>query len=66
MLLNGLNRQARFNMGECKNDPGGYFIIDGVKSYCNTRNKADNMLYVLKDPVINIHMLLKLGRCQKM
>ena len=22
-LLNGLNRYARFNMGECKNDPGG-------------------------------------------
>ena len=50
-LLNGLNRQARFNMGECKNDPGGYFIIDGgEKAIVTQETRADNMLYVLKDP----------------
>ena len=50
-LLNGLNRQARFNMGECKNDPGGYFIIDGAeKAIVTQETRADNMLYVLKDP----------------
>ena len=49
-LLNGLNREARFNMGECKNDPGGYFIIDGSeKAIVTQETRADNMLYVLKD-----------------
>ena len=28
-ILEGLAPQARFEMGECSNDPGGYFIIDG-------------------------------------
>ena len=50
-LLNGLNREARFNMGECKNDRGGYFIIDGSeKAIVTQETRADNMLYVLKDP----------------
>ena len=28
-LMKGLEPNARFYMGECKNDYGGYFIIDG-------------------------------------
>ena len=28
-ILAGLPREMRFNMGECRNDYGGYFIIDG-------------------------------------
>ena len=28
-VLNGLSKEVRFNMGECRNDWGGYFIIDG-------------------------------------
>jgi DNA-directed RNA polymerase II subunit RPB2 len=46
-ILNGLPRQARFNMGECKNDLGGYFIIDGKEKTIICQEKfADNMLYI--------------------
>ncbi len=51
-VLNGMNSEARYNMGECKNDPGGYFIIDGgEKVIVSQEGRADNMLYVktLKD-----------------
>ena len=46
-ILNGLDRQVRFRMGECKNDKGGYFIIDGKEKCIVCQEKfADNMLYV--------------------
>ena len=48
-ILNGLPREVRFNMGECKNDIGGYFIIDGKEKTVIPQEKfADNMLYVRK------------------
>ena len=46
-ILNTLNRQTKFNMGECKNDLGGYFIIDGKEKVIIPQEKfADNMLYI--------------------
>ena len=46
-ILNSLDRQVRFRMGECKNDKGGYFIIDGKEKCIICQEKfADNMLYV--------------------
>lgn len=46
-ILNGLNRQVRYNMGECRNDYGGYFIIDGKEKVIISQEKfADNMLYI--------------------
>ena len=46
-VLHGLTSQLRFNMGECMNDPGGYFIIDGKEKVIMSQEKfADNMLYV--------------------
>ena len=49
-ILNGLAPEARFNLGECRNDPGGYFIIDGKeKVIISQEGRADNMLYILKD-----------------
>jgi DNA-directed RNA polymerase II subunit RPB2 len=46
-ILKDLAREVRFNMGECKNDYGGYFIIDGKeKSIIPQEKFADNMLYV--------------------
>ena len=48
-VLSGLPREARFNMGECRNDVGGYFIIDGKEKTVICQEKfADNMLYIRK------------------
>lgn len=47
-ILNGLSPEVRFNMGECRNDLGGYFIINGKeKSIISQESRADNMIYVL-------------------
>jgi DNA-directed RNA polymerase II subunit RPB2 len=46
-ILNTLNKDVRFNMGECRNDYGGYFIIDGKEKVLISQEKfADNMLYI--------------------
>jgi DNA-directed RNA polymerase II subunit RPB2 len=46
-ILNGLNKDVRFQMGECRNDYGGYFIIDGKEKIIISQEKfADNMLYI--------------------
>ena len=46
-LLRGLEPEARFNLGECRNDIGGYFIIDGKeKVIMSQEGRADNILYV--------------------
>jgi DNA-directed RNA polymerase II subunit RPB2 len=46
-ILNGMTREVRFNAGECRNDYGGYFIIDGKEKIVIPQEKfADNMLYI--------------------
>jgi DNA-directed RNA polymerase II subunit RPB2 len=48
-VLAGLPREMRFNMGECRNDLGGYFIIDGKeKTVVPQETFGDNMLRVNK------------------
>ena len=38
-ILNGLSREIRHTMGECKNDVGGYFIIDGKEKTVISQEK---------------------------
>ena len=46
-ILKTLATDVKFNMGECKNDRGGYFIIDGKEKSIICQEKfADNMLYI--------------------
>ena len=46
-ILNKLPRDIRYTMGECKNDLGGYFIIDGKEKTIISQEKfADNMIYI--------------------
>ena len=46
-ILKGLTPETRFSMGECRNDLGGYFIIQGKEKTVVCQEKfADNMLYI--------------------
>jgi len=55
-ILNTLNKDVRFNMGECRNDYGGYFIIDGMEKVIISQEKfADNLLYIRKNKADNIY-----------
>ena len=46
-ILSGLSHETRFHMGECRNDYGGYFIIDGKEKVIIPQEKfADNMMYI--------------------
>ena len=48
-ILSSLPKEMRFNMGECKNDLGGYFIINGKEKTVIPQEKfGDNMLRVSK------------------
>ena len=50
-ILHGMPSETRFNMGECKIDPGGYFIIDGSeKTIISQERFANNILRVSKTP----------------
>ena len=54
-ILNGLDKQIRFQMGECRNDKGGYFIIDGKEKCIVCQEKfGDNMIYI-RDKQNNIY-----------
>jgi len=55
-ILNTLNKDVRFNMGECRNDYGGYFIIDGKEKVIISQEKfADNLLYIKANKADDIY-----------
>jgi len=54
-ILKGLPSSVRFEIGECRNDYGGYFIIQGKEKCIISQEKfADNMLY-LRDSVNDLY-----------
>jgi len=54
-ILKGLSKEVRFNMGECRNDYGGYFIISGKEKVIVCQEKfADNTLYI-RDSVNDLY-----------
>jgi len=55
-ILQSLSKDVRFNMGECRNDYGGYFIIDGKEKVIVSQEKfADNMLYIRENKPDDIY-----------
>ena len=49
-ILSDMPREMRYSVGECKNDVGGYFIIDGKeKTVIPQESFADNMLQILRN-----------------
>jgi DNA-directed RNA polymerase II subunit RPB2 len=46
-ILHGMTPEARFYAGECRNDYGGYFIVDGKEKCIVSQEKfADNTIYI--------------------
>jgi DNA-directed RNA polymerase II subunit RPB2 len=55
-LLKELDPEVRFNMGECRNDIGGYFIIDGKeKAIMPQEGRADNVLYIKENNINDVY-----------
>ena len=54
-VLKGLDNEVRFNAGECRNDPGGYFIIDGKEKVIVSQEKFANNMLNVKDKVNDLY-----------
>ena len=59
-ILNKLDKNVKFNMGECKNDKGGYFIIDGKEKFLFVKKNLLIICSILEKIIMKyIHIQLK-------
>ncbi len=54
-LLNKLSPTASFNLGECINDKGGYFIIDGKEKVIVCQEQFANNTIYIKDKYSDVY-----------
>lgn len=46
-ILSKLSKEVTYQMGECRNDPGGYFVVDGKEKLIVSQEQfSDNMINV--------------------
>jgi DNA-directed RNA polymerase II subunit RPB2 len=55
-ILNGLPKEMRFRMGECRNDYGGYFIIDGKEKAVIPQEQFANNIPYIREPNTGKHL----------
>ena len=52
-ILGNMSKDIRHGLGECRNDPGGYFIVQGKEKTVVIQEKfGDNLLYLRKGEVL--------------
>ena len=55
-ILNNVPSDLAFQMGECRNDRGGYFIVDGKeKCFIPQEKFADNVLYIKENDINDVY-----------
>lgn len=54
-ILKGIHKMGRYHLGECKNDPGGYFIVDGKEKVIVSQEVFGNNLLYVRDKVNDVY-----------
>mgnify|MGYP001198930720 FL=1 len=63
-ILKNMSSELKYNLGECKHDNGGYFIIDGKEKVVIPQEKfADNMIYIKENEESSLYSHSAIVRC---
>lgn len=54
-ILKDKPRELLYNLGECRNDKGGYFIVDGKEKVIISQEKFSNNILYIKDKVNDVY-----------